>query len=106
MARVGSPAARASSCRCACSRGSSRRLFLEQLQAAFDAGTLGFYGDLTGLADQAAFERQIAKLRQLEWVVYAKPPFGSPDQVLAYLGRYTIALPSPTAGSSSSKMDR
>jgi hypothetical protein len=66
-----------------------RRLFLEQLQAAFDAGTLGFHGDLAGLADQAAFERLLGELRRREWVVYAKPPFGSPDQVLAYLGRYT-----------------
>ncbi|MEA2845656.1 MAG: hypothetical protein QOG78_937 [Rhodospirillaceae bacterium] len=66
-----------------------RRLFLEQLQAAFDAGNLGFYGDLAGLADAAAFKQHLAKLRRLEWVVYAKPPFGSADQVLAYLGRYT-----------------
>jgi len=66
-----------------------RRLFLEQLQAAFEAGTLGFYGDLARLADQATFERHLGGLRQLEWIVYAKPPFGSPDQVLAYLGRYT-----------------
>jgi hypothetical protein len=28
-------------------------------------------------------------MRRVEWVVYAKPPFGGPDQVLAYLGRYT-----------------
>jgi len=66
-----------------------RRLFLEQLQAAFDAGTLGFHGDLAGLADQATFKRHLGELRRLEWVVYAKPPFGSPEQVLAYLGRYT-----------------
>jgi hypothetical protein len=66
-----------------------RRLFLEQLQAAFEAGKLGFYGDLAGLADQAAFTQHLAKLRRLEWVVYAKPPFGSADRVLAYLGRYT-----------------
>ena len=66
-----------------------RRLFLEQLQTAFEAGKLGFYGDLAGLADQAAFAQHLGELRRLEWVVYAKPPFGSPDRVLAYLGRYT-----------------
>ncbi len=66
-----------------------RRLFLEKLQAAFEAGKLGFFGDLAGLADQAAFAQHLAELRRLEWVVYAKPPFGSPDHVLAYLGRYT-----------------
>jgi hypothetical protein len=40
-------------------------------------------------------------LRQLfskRWVVYCKPPFGGPDQVLRYLGAYTIGLPSPTIG--------
>jgi hypothetical protein len=66
-----------------------RRLFLENLQAAFEAGALGFFGDLAGLAAPAAFARHLAQLRQVEWVVYAKPPFGGPEQVLAYLGRYT-----------------
>ena len=66
-----------------------RRLFLEELQAAFDAGRLGFFGDLAQLAKPAAFSRQLAEARRLEWVVYAKPPFGGPKQVLAYLGRYT-----------------
>ena len=66
-----------------------RRLFLEQLRAAFDLGQLGFFGNLAPLADPIAFARRLRSLRQLEWVVYAKPPFGSPAQVLAYLGRYT-----------------
>ena len=66
-----------------------RRLFLEQLQAAFEAGDLGFFGALAELAEPAAFSRRLCELRRLEWVVYAKPPFGGPAQVLAYLGRYT-----------------
>jgi hypothetical protein len=66
-----------------------RRLFLERLQAAFDAGRLRFFGDMTKLAERQTFAAQIKRLRQIGWVVYAKPPFGSPDQVLAYLGRYT-----------------
>jgi hypothetical protein len=66
-----------------------RRLFLERLDAAFAAGTLRFFSDLAGLADPDAFARHLAPLRQAEWVVYAKPPFGGPEQVLAYLGRYT-----------------
>ncbi len=66
-----------------------RRLFLEGLQAAFDAGELGFFGELARLADPATFRRRLAELRKAEWVVYAKPPFGGPAQVLAYLGRYT-----------------
>ena len=66
-----------------------RRLFLEQLQTAFEAGKLGFFGDLTDLADPTIFARRLRDLRRVEWVVYAKPPFGGPAQVLAYLSRYT-----------------
>ncbi|MBA3578246.1 MAG: IS91 family transposase, partial [Sphingomonas sp.] len=66
-----------------------RRLFLDQLRAAFEAGELGFFGDLAGLAQSAAFSDRLRALRRVEWVVYAKPPFGGPAQVLAYLGRYT-----------------
>src|SRR5277367_2559656 len=66
-----------------------RRLFLDELRAAFTAGDLGFFGDLAGLAEAAAFDRRLCELRQLEWVVFAKPLFGGPAQVLAYLGRYT-----------------
>jgi len=66
-----------------------RRLFLEQLQAAFDAGRLAFFGELAGLSEAPAFATRLKALREVNWVVYAKPPFGSPGQVLAYLGRYT-----------------
>lgn len=66
-----------------------RRLFLQELKAAFAAGQLGFFGNLTHLADPAAFTQRLDQLRRTDWVVYAKPPFGGPEQVLAYLGRYT-----------------
>jgi hypothetical protein len=66
-----------------------RRRFLEALRGLFEAGGLGFFGDLAALADPDAFARRLRELRQVEWVVYAKPPFGGPAQVLAYLGRYT-----------------
>jgi hypothetical protein len=66
-----------------------RRLFLEELRVAFEAGELGFFGQLAALAEPAAFARRLDDLRRIEWVVYAKPPFGGPEQVLAYLGRYT-----------------
>ena len=66
-----------------------RRLFLAQLQAAFDAGELHFYHALEALQTPAAFARYLAPMRQAEWVVYAKPPFGGPQHVLEYLGRYT-----------------
>lgn len=66
-----------------------RRLLVEALRTAFDAGGLKFFGDLAGLAETAAFTRMLAEVRRLAWVVYGKPPFGGPEQVLAYLGRYT-----------------
>jgi hypothetical protein len=66
-----------------------RRLFLEQLQKAFDSGTLDFFSSLATLSDPQAFTRYLAGTRKSEWVVYAKPPFGGPKQVLNYLGRYT-----------------
>src|ERR1700736_2302200 len=66
-----------------------RSLFLEELRAAFAAGELGFFGDLADLAEPALFARRLRELRRVDWVVYAKPPFGGPEQVLAYLGRYT-----------------
>ena len=66
-----------------------RRLFLEGLLALHHAGKLAFFSDLAHLADSEAFANWIAPLRKAEWVVYAKPPFGGPEAVLAYLGRYT-----------------
>ena len=66
-----------------------RRLFLRELENAFGAGKLRFFGKLGNLAEPQAFARRLGDLRRLNWVVYAKPPFGGPEQVLAYLGRYT-----------------
>ena len=66
-----------------------RRLFLEKLTAAHDAGCLRFFGDLRHLADSQAFADHLSPLRKIEWVVYAKRPFAGPAAVLAYLSRYT-----------------
>jgi hypothetical protein len=66
-----------------------RRPFLESLAAAHHAGRLQFFGDHAALADPAAFAAYLAPLRKAEWVVYSKRPFGGPEEVLAYLPRYT-----------------
>ncbi|QCP49651.1 IS91 family transposase [Trinickia violacea] len=66
-----------------------RRLFLERLQHAFDVGELRFFSSLVHLAERREFARYLAGPRHAEWVVYAKEPFGGPQQVLDYLGRYT-----------------
>jgi hypothetical protein len=65
-----------------------RRRFLERLTAAYQAGRLEFFADQAALAEPAAFQTFLAALRKVEWVVYAKRPFGGPDAVLAYLSRY------------------
>ena len=66
-----------------------RRLFLEGLMRLHRAGKLRFFGDLVGLAGSSDFAAHLAPLRKTDWVVYAKPPFGGPEAVLAYLSRYT-----------------
>jgi hypothetical protein len=66
-----------------------RRLFLEYLINAFDAGKLEFFSSLQSLRDRSSFLDYLAPLREAEWVVYAKRPFAGPEQVLDYVGRYT-----------------
>jgi len=66
-----------------------RRFFLDLTQRAFERGDLSFQGHLAPLADPRAFAAHLAPTRQVDWVVYAKPPFGGPAQVLKYLARYT-----------------
>jgi hypothetical protein len=66
-----------------------RRLFLEGLSELHRAGQLTFFGDLAELTSADTFTAWLAPFRKSEWVVYAKPPFGGPEAVLAYLSRYT-----------------
>jgi hypothetical protein len=66
-----------------------RRLFLEGLQKLFDKNELTFAEQLSHLHDSNEFCRYLFPLRNTEWVVYSKRPFGGPEQVLSYLGGYT-----------------
>jgi hypothetical protein len=66
-----------------------RRLFLERLQSAFDAGKLKFFTTLEKLQDRRELVRYLERVSKSEWVVYAKPPFAGPEKVLDYVGRYT-----------------
>jgi hypothetical protein len=66
-----------------------RGKFLALLQRAYERGLLGFHGQQQHLADPPVFRELMACCWQKEWVVYAKPPFGGPEQVLKYLARYT-----------------
>ena len=70
-----------------------RRLFLEGLLDLHRSGHLMFFGNHAKLAELGAFTAWLTPFRKSEWVVYAKPPFGGPEAVLAYLSRYTHPLP-------------
>ena len=59
------------------------------LRRAWREGRLSFPGALQALAPETAFRRWLRSLHHQPWVVYAKPPFGSPAHVLHYLARYT-----------------
>jgi Putative transposase len=66
-----------------------RRRFLEMLEHAFNADKLHFFSSLAQLQSRDAFQQYLVPVRRKEWVVYAKPPFAGPEQVLHYVGRYT-----------------
>ena len=66
-----------------------RRLFLEQLLLAYNAGQLQFFGQHRSLHNPQTFDNYLQPVRNIDWVVYAKRPFAGPKSVLAYLSRYT-----------------
>ena len=66
-----------------------RGKFHEALKRAFHDGKLNFHADLKLLAQPKTFAAWLRPLFRNDWVVYAKPPFGGPEHVLRYLGRYT-----------------
>jgi hypothetical protein len=66
-----------------------RQEYLAGLRSAFEQGRLRLPESLQSLADPARRAAWCAALADKDWVVYAKPPFGGPAQVLKYLARYT-----------------
>ena len=66
-----------------------RGKFVAALRQAFQEGQLNFHGNLTRLAQPKTFAAWLRPLFRKDWVVYSKPPFGGPEYVLQYLGRYT-----------------
>ena len=66
-----------------------RGKFVAALRQALRNSQLNFHGDLSCLAQPKIFAAWLRPLFRKDWVVYAKPPFGGPDYVLQYLGRYT-----------------
>jgi hypothetical protein len=66
-----------------------RRLFLAELEKAFRHGKLHLFSEVQTSSESTTFSELLKQGRNMEWVVYAKHPFGGPQQVLDYLGRYT-----------------
>jgi hypothetical protein len=66
-----------------------RGKFHETLRSAFHDDKLNFHGDLKLLAQPKTFAAWLRPLFRKDWVVYSKRPFGGPQHVLRYLGRYT-----------------
>jgi hypothetical protein len=66
-----------------------RDVFVDQLRAAFARDELRFPAAIADLADPTVFAMRLDALTKIDWVVFAKPPFAGPEQVLGYLARYT-----------------
>ena len=66
-----------------------RGKFVAGLKSAYQRGQLHFSGALTLLAQPKIFASWLRPLFRKDWIVYCKPPFGGPEYVLQYLGRYT-----------------
>ena len=66
-----------------------RGKFIAGLKHAFDDDRLEFHGQLQNLSERGSFEHLLDQASRKNWVVYAKRPFGGPQQVLKYLARYT-----------------
>jgi len=66
-----------------------RGKFVEGLKDAFAQQRLCLAGPIQHLNRPNCFAAFVRKLHRHKWVVYVKPPFGGPEQVLRYLGRYT-----------------
>ena len=66
-----------------------RGKFLAGLKRLHRRNQLQCAGPAAALADRLPFAKLVRGLHHHDWVVYAKPAFGGPLQVLHYLGRYT-----------------
>jgi len=66
-----------------------RGKYLAYLRQAYRDGLLVLAGQLKHLAEPRAWRALLEPIGKIDWVVYAKAPFGSAEQVLKYLARYT-----------------
>jgi hypothetical protein len=66
-----------------------KKRYLRKLEKAYDQGRICFRGNASAFADKQSFLQLIKTLWDKQWITYSKQPFGGPEQVLEYLGRYT-----------------
>ena len=66
-----------------------RGKFVAALKSAFEHDQLHLAGELVALTHPKFFAAWLRPLFRKDWIVYSKPPFGGPEYVLQYLGRYT-----------------
>jgi hypothetical protein len=66
-----------------------QRRYLQKLEKAYAKEELSFSGTTASFANQQNFIHLIDTLWNKQWITYSKQPFGGPEQVLEYLGRYT-----------------
>lgn len=66
-----------------------RKRYLLKLEQAYNQGLLVFTGRASEFADKEIFLKMVSVLKDKQWITYSKQPFGGPEQVLEYLGRYT-----------------
>ncbi|MFC1524067.1 transposase, partial [Thermodesulfobacteriota bacterium] len=66
-----------------------KKRYLKKLRKEFNQEKLRFPGRTARFADKECFDQLLAKAANKQWITYSKAPFGGPEQVLEYLGRYT-----------------
>ncbi len=66
-----------------------KKKFLYYFKGLYLAGKIKFVGKIANLGNRQEFEKLCGNLLQKKWITYIKEPFGGPEQVLEYLGRYT-----------------
>ena len=66
-----------------------QKRYLRKLEKVYEQEKLCFWGKALAYANEKNFTQLINTLRNKQWITYSKQPFGGPEQVLEYLGRYT-----------------
>ena len=66
-----------------------KKKFLYHLKRSYDKAEIRFEGELKSISNVTEFKKLVNELYSKKWITYCKHPFGGPEQVINYLGRYT-----------------